>query len=84
MPSPFHGMHETPASCATSVEPILSPRMRITSLCGPTKVISRPSSAERCLSRSPSFGFSEAWPQPTMTASTFCEMQRSTMSWTLA
>jgi hypothetical protein len=38
MPSPFHGMHETPADCATSVEPILSPRMRITSDDGPMNV----------------------------------------------
>ena len=55
-----------------------------TGLVGPMNVISRPSSAERAVRRSPSFGFSEAWPQPTITASTFCEMQRSTISCTFA
>ena len=56
----------------------------MTSEDGPMNVISRPSSAERCWSRSPSFGFSEACPQPTITASTFWLMHRSTMSCTLA
>jgi len=77
-PSLFQGGTETPADCATRLAPILSPRMRMTGDCGPTKVMSRPSSAFFAESRSPSLGFSEAWPQPT----TPCEMQRSTMSCT--
>ena len=51
---------------------------------GPMKVKVRPSASIRSLSMSPSLGFSEACPQPTMTASTFWETHRSTMSCTLA
>ena len=45
MPSPFHGIVETPAFCATRLEPILSPSTRITGEVGPMKVTSLPISA---------------------------------------
>ena len=83
-PSPFHGIVETPAFCATRLEPILSPSTRMTGEVGPMNVISLPSCRDFSMSISPSFGFSDAWPQPTITASTFCEMQRSTISCMLA
>jgi len=51
----------------------LSPSTRMTGEVGPMNVISLPSCRDFSMSISPSFGFSDAWPQPTITASTFCE-----------
>mmetsp|Transcript_10656 Transcript_10656/g.39113 ORF Transcript_10656/g.39113 Transcript_10656/m.39113 type:complete len:223 (+) Transcript_10656:5967-6635(+) len=65
-PSPLHGMEGTFAVCARMFAAILSPRTLITGDGGPRNVI--PFS----LSAFGSFGFSEAWPQPGHTASTFC------------
>ena len=62
-PPLLHGATGTPASSASSLEPILSPRERIASPLGPMKVM--PSSAMR----SAKAASSATKPQPTHTAS---------------
>mmetsp|Transcript_14116 Transcript_14116/g.35627 ORF Transcript_14116/g.35627 Transcript_14116/m.35627 type:complete len:275 (-) Transcript_14116:324-1148(-) len=66
IPSPFHGIHGTPAACARIVEAILSPSACITGAVGPMKVMPISLSV---LGRA---GFSLACPHPGQTASTFC------------
>mmetsp|Transcript_23599 Transcript_23599/g.57154 ORF Transcript_23599/g.57154 Transcript_23599/m.57154 type:complete len:223 (+) Transcript_23599:5435-6103(+) len=77
-PSPDHGMEGTSAVWARMLAAILSPSRDITRPSGPMNLI--PSS----LSESGSSGFSDAWPHPGQTASTFFSVATLQMSSTLA
>ena len=71
-----HGATGTPTSSAISLEPILSPSLRMASPLGPMKVM--PSRSQR----SAKAGSSATKPQPTQTASAFVATRaRSRVAW---